>query len=190
MFDVGTGDAYFAYHLASQSPDRLVIGVDALDEPMGETAHKSGRKPARGGRPNLVLVRAAAESLPAELHHVADDVYVQLPWGRLLEGIVVPDAAVIDGLAALCAPGARIEVTLNGEIWDDSLPVRYEHLPVPTPEHVANVVAPAFARAGIDIGPARLLTPEEVAALATTWSRRLAHGRPHAKFLRFAGTSR
>ena len=81
--DVGTGDARFAYHLASERPDWLVIGLDALDEPMGEIAYKAARKPARGGRPNLVLLRAAIEALPAELAQIADEVDVLLPWGAL-----------------------------------------------------------------------------------------------------------
>ena len=41
--DVGTGDGRFAYHLASVDPARLVIGIDALDEPMGETAARAAR---------------------------------------------------------------------------------------------------------------------------------------------------
>ena len=65
--DVGTGDGRFAYHLASADPDRLVIGLDALAEPMGERAATAARKPAKGGRPNLLFVHAAIEALPAEL---------------------------------------------------------------------------------------------------------------------------
>src|SRR5690349_12984816 len=89
VVDVGTGDGRYAYHLAAADPARLVIGIDALEAPMGEIAARAARKPARGGRPNLLLVRAAIEALPAELHGVADEVSVQLPWGSLLEGIVL-----------------------------------------------------------------------------------------------------
>src|SRR5438094_4040238 len=86
--DVGTGDGRFPYQLASGDPQRLAIGIDALAEPMGERAATAARKPARGGRPNLLYVHAAVEALPDELARVADEVYVQLPWGALLEGIV------------------------------------------------------------------------------------------------------
>ena len=63
LVDVGTGDGRYAYALASAHPDWFVIGIDALEEPMGEVAHKASRKPARGGRANVVYVRAAAEAL-------------------------------------------------------------------------------------------------------------------------------
>jgi 16S rRNA (adenine(1408)-N(1))-methyltransferase len=185
--DVGTGDGRFAYHVATSDPGRLVIGIDALDELMGEIAAKAARKPAKGGRENLLLVRAAIEALPAELAHVADDVSVQLPWGSLLEGIVLARDDVLGGLAALCRPGARVIVTLNGEIWLDSTPARYEHLPVPTPEYVAGVVAAGFARVGIRLSAARYSSVAEAKALPTTWARRLGDGRPHPSFVQFEG---
>jgi len=185
--DVGTGDGRFAYHLASQDPQQLVIGIDALAENMGERAATAGRKPAKGGRANLLFVHAAIEALPAELAHLADVVHVLLPWGGLLEGIVLARADVLGGIAELCAPGARVQVTLNGEIWLDSTPARYTELPVPTPEYVADVVAPGFARVGIELGAARYSTAEEAKGLPTTWARRLGHGRDHPCFVQFSG---
>ncbi len=187
--DVGTGDGRFAYQLASDDPRRLVLGIDALAEPMGERAATAGRKPARGGRPNLLFVHAAVEALPAELSAVADEVYVQLPWGALLEGIVRARADVLGGLAALCRPGARVVVTLNGEIWLESTPARYEDLPIPTPEYVADVVAPGFGAVGIALAPARYTTALEAKQLPTTWARRLAHGRDHPCFVQFEGVA-
>jgi len=77
--DVGTGDGRFPYLLASEDAHRLAIGIDALADPMGDRAATAARKPARGGRPNLVYVHAAVEALPDELAEVADEVYVQLP---------------------------------------------------------------------------------------------------------------
>jgi 16S rRNA (adenine(1408)-N(1))-methyltransferase len=187
--DVGTGDGRFAYHLASADPDRLVIGLDALAEPMGERAATATRKPVKGGRPNLLFVHAAIEALPPELEHTADEVYVQLPWGALLEGIVLARPDVLGGIATLCRSGARVVVTLNGEIWLDSTPARYEQLPVPTPEYVAERVAPGFARAGILLGPARYSTVAEAKQLSTTWARRLGHGRDHPCFVQFDGVA-
>jgi hypothetical protein len=96
---------------------------------------------------------------------------------------------VIGGLAALCRPGARVMVTLNGEIWLDSTPARYEQLPLPTPEYVAEEIAPGFARSGIELDPARYSTAEEAKQLPTTWARRLGHGRDHPSFVQFAGVA-
>jgi 16S rRNA (adenine(1408)-N(1))-methyltransferase len=190
IVDAGTGDGRYSYALASAHSDWLVVGLDALDEPMGEMAHKSMRKPAKGGRANLVFLRAAVEALPGELLGIADEVHVLLPWGRLLEGIVLAREDVVEGLAALGRPGTHVDITLNGEIWAESAPTRYAHLPVATPEYVTEVVAPGFARAGIDLAPARYLSADEAKALPTTWARRLGHGRAHPRFVHFAGSKK
>jgi 16S rRNA (adenine(1408)-N(1))-methyltransferase len=181
--DVGTGDGRYAREVATEQPRWLVIGIDALAEPMEEAARKAKRK-------NLLFVRAAIESVPAELHRVADTVSVMLPWGALLEGIVLARDDILHGIASVCAPGGRVEVTLNGEIWLDSTPARFADLPLPTPDYVAEVVAPGFARAGIDIGPARELTAAEANGIASTWARKLGHGRDHPTFVRFDGIAR
>ena len=96
---------------------------------------------------------------------------------------------VLSGIASLCRPGARVAVVLNGEIWVDSTPTRYESLPVPTPEYVTDVVAPGFARHGIVLGAARYATAEEAKALPTTWARKLGHGRDHPRFVQFGGVA-
>jgi 16S rRNA (adenine(1408)-N(1))-methyltransferase len=185
VVDVGTGDGRYPYALATEHDDWFVIGVDALDEAMGETAYKAGRKPAKGGRTNVVYVRGAVEHLSEELRDIADEVHVMLPWGRLLEGIVIPDDDVLRGLALL---GPRLHVVLNGEIWESSLPVRFDHLPVPTPEYIAANVAPALSAVGIAVDPARYLTAAEAKSLPTTWARRLGHNRDHPRFVTFDGS--
>lgn len=190
LVDVGTGDGRYAYAVATAHPDWLVIGFDALDEPMGEIAYKAARKPAKGGRPNLVLLHASVESVPQELGGLADEVTVLLPWGRLLEGIVTADEAVVGALARLARQGGVVRVTLNGEIWIDSMPERFAHLPVPDPAYVDSVVAPAFAAAGVVCTPARILSAEEAHTLPTTWARRLGHTRAHPQFVHFEGTKR
>ena len=123
-----------------------MIGLDALAETDGRTRGRPRRASRRrvAGR-TCCSCTPRSRRCPPSSTRVADEVYVQLPWGGLLEGIVLARDDVLGGLAALCRPGARVVVTLNGEIWLDSTPARYEQLPVPTPEYVAEVVAPGFA---------------------------------------------
>jgi len=182
LVDVGTGDGRFVRAFARAHPDDLVIGIDALAEPLEAAARKS---PA-----NALFFRASVETLPPELRGIADVVTIVLPWGRLLEGIVLGERDVVDGIAALARSSARVEITLNGEIWADALPARFEHLPLPTPDHVRDVVAPAFAAAGIDLQPAAWLTADEARAVESTWARKLRHDRAHPRFLYVVGTAR
>ncbi|MDQ1446352.1 MAG: rRNA ((1408)-N(1))-methyltransferase [Acidimicrobiaceae bacterium] len=182
VIDVGTGDGRFAYAYASAHPDAFVVGVDAIAERLEELSAKAARKPAKGGRPNVVFVRATVEDLPSELTGVADEVHVLLPWGALLVGAMLAEAPVMAGIAGLAKPGAEVVVVFNAEVWEDSTPKDMADLPAVTVDYVRSWLAPRYAAFGLDVLDAHELSPDEVGALSTTWARKLAHGR-HPKFV-------
>ena len=80
---------------------------------MREASRRAARKPARGGAPNALFVRASAEALPAELGGLATAVTVLLPWASLLHAVAAPDPAVLAGLRGMCAAGASLVVVLG-----------------------------------------------------------------------------
>jgi 16S rRNA (adenine(1408)-N(1))-methyltransferase len=175
IVDVGTGDARAAYRTARAHPDRLVIGVDPAWQRMVETATRAARKPAKGGAANLLLVCASAESLPAALHGIADEVLVALPWGKLLRGVVLGDADVCTGLRTLARGcGATLEVTVGTSIWRDPVPLDIRDLPELTPGYVAEVLAPRLAGHGWRVDDFAL----EGGRGPSSWSRRLGSSAP------------
>lgn len=181
--DVGTGDGRHAYHLARTRPGWFVVGLDPVADAMRESSTRAGRKPARGGLGNVLYVVASVEVAPGVLRGRADEVHVVLPWGRLMSGLLVADAGVVGGIAALGRPGAAVSIVLNGEVWGDPVPVEARDLPEPTVALVEEDLAPAWAALGLRVTGARWLSAAEVAAVPTTWARKLAHGRPHPRFL-------
>jgi 16S rRNA (adenine(1408)-N(1))-methyltransferase len=177
VVDVGTGDGRFAYATATAHPDWFVVGIDAISERLDELSAKAGRKPAKGGRANVLFVRASAEQPPPELHQRADEIHVLLPWGALLVGTMLADEAVLTGLAALARPGATVTIVFNAEVWEESTPKDMLDLPAVTVDYVQQTLVPAYAAFGIDVTEVRELTEPEVKAMPTTWARRLSHGR-------------
>lgn len=180
VVDVGAGDGRYALAWARDEPGALVIGVDPAADNLREVAARAARR--RGGAPNLVLLRAAVEALPPVLRARADEVHVILPWGRLLEGLVVPDPAVVGGLGALAKPGGRLRVLLNAGAWG-SAPARLVGVPRPDPDLARRVIAPALAQAGFTATEVRMLGEDEARAVPSTWARRLAHRGRTPEFL-------
>jgi len=176
--DVGTGDGRFAYRYAKANPERLVIGLDPVAETMNELSARACRKPARGGLPNVLYVVASVERMPQELRVHADEIYVTLPWGSLMRGLILAERDVVRGLATIGKPGAEMRIVLNTRIFTDPVPLEARDLPDVTPEYVYDVLAPAYARWGIDVHEARRMRASEVGRLQTTWARRLSHQSP------------
>jgi len=176
--DMGAGDGRWAYRYAEQHPKRFVIGMDPVAENLREMSAKAARKPGRGGLANVLYAVASIERPPEELRGIADEIFVTLPWGSLMRGIILGDDDVLGALASFAAPGAALRIVLNTRIFDDPVPIEVRDLPEVTPTYVRGTLAPAYARHGIEITDARWLDAKEVAAIGTAWAKRLSHRSP------------
>jgi 16S rRNA (adenine(1408)-N(1))-methyltransferase len=186
--DLGTGDGRFAYRLAREHPAWLVVGVDPSADAMAEVSRRAARKPARGGLENVLFVVGTGEALPAELDGLCDEVLAILPWGRLMRDLLLGEPETLAGIARIAAPGAGIRLILNTEIFEKPVPLDVRELPEATPEYAREQLVPRYAEHGIALEELRYLTQDEVRALHSTWSRRLAHAR-EPRFLLLAGRS-
>jgi 16S rRNA (adenine(1408)-N(1))-methyltransferase len=178
VIDVGAGDGAWAYRHAKAHPEQLVTALDPVAENMRESSARAARKPERGGLANALFIVASIEHVPGELRGVADEVHVTLPWGSLMRGIILGDDVVLSGIAALGRPGADVRIILNTRIFDDPVPIEVRDLPEVTPEYARSQVAPAFARHSMRIDETRWMEAAEVAAIGTTWAKRLSHPLP------------
>ena len=180
LVDVGTGDGKHVLHEARRRPEWLIVGVDAAPAQLQRASTSAARKPAKGGLANALFVQAAAESLPAELVD-ADELHVLMPWGSLLRGCLQPDA-VLASLRSVARDGARLMVTLNLHAWRPPVP-EVGTTVEPTPGSVLVDLVDVYAGAGWRIASANYLDGEAIAALATSWGRRLNSSREQFEVL-------
>jgi 16S rRNA (adenine(1408)-N(1))-methyltransferase len=177
VVDLGSGDGRFPYTLARADPPTLYIGVDPDPAALSTYAFRASRKPARGGITNVIYVVAPVEALPVELAAIADLVHVIFPWGGLLRGLLLPEAATLDALASVGKNGARYEVILSYDPAHDSAVAGDEALPPLDEQRIDLVLAPAYAAHCLPIVDRRRVGRDQALALPSTWGRRLLHGR-------------
>ena len=165
--DIGAGDGRAVLARARAEPASLVLGVDAAAPAMAEA---SGRA-ARRGPANALFLAAGAETLSESvLAGRVDLVTVTFPWGSLLRGVLGLDLEALAGVAALVAPGGRVEV-LASVVPSDRIDGISSLDPSWEP-----AICRAWATAGLDLASMRLATSEEVVASRSTWARRLRAG--------------
>lgn len=181
--DLGTGDGRFAYSYAAENPDTFVIGMDPVREALREFSARARRKPARGGLPNLLYTVASIEQPPPELAGRCNQIFINLPWGSLMRGIIEADETVLGSLTNLAADNAHLRIILNTRVFDDPVPLDVQGLPEVTIDYAETVLTPAFSRHDFTLTEARFLAPEELLNLATTWAKRLSHRAPPPSFL-------
>ena len=186
VVDLGAGDGKHVLVVARERPGALVVGLDAGPDAMRKTAARAAAKPAKGGTPNALFVWAAVEQWPEGLDGVTE-VHSLMPWGSLLRALVRPDSAVLRSVAARCRPGARFLITLNLHAWRPPVPEVGE-TPEPTPTSALADLAPVYAEAGWILETAAYAEPDELAALGTSWTKRLNSSRDALDVLTLRGT--
>jgi predicted RNA methylase len=174
--DVGTGDGRFVLARAAQHPERLLVGLDPVAGAMSDAANRVTRPRTR--QDNVLFVVASVEQMPAELTGVFDRVFVLLPWGSLMRGLILADPEVLGPLASVGQPGAEYTFTLNLRIFSDPVPIEVQDLPEVTVAYVHDHLTDLYREHGLEITSARLLDRVDLDALRTTWVRRLSHERP------------
>ncbi len=174
--DIGTGDGRFVYELARVHPEWFCIGIDPARENLEQFSARIYRKPRRGGLSNVLYVIASVENLPPELEELAEQVHINFPWGSLLQSVVLGDRKMLASIASVSHPGGTLEMLVNTSIFRDPIPLEVQHLPELTLDYVDNVMAPAYADAGLKVVERRVLSEGEMKQVQTSWAKRLAHG--------------
>jgi len=175
--DLGSGDGRGPYRWAAHASEWMFLATDANPDALLQTASRAGRKPARGGAPNLICIAEPVDVLAVELAGVADRVTVLLPWGSLLRGLVLPETAMLAHLRRLCALNAIVEIIFSYDQERDAS----ERGPLGTfsvqEQHVRSVLPQLYESAGLRVTSLEGITQHELGMYETTWAKRLAFGR-------------
>lgn len=183
IVDIGTGNGRFVYKNARKNPAGFYIGIDPVSENMAEYASKAIKKPSKGGISNVLYVVAAAEELPQELYHKADIIYVNLPWGSLLEGVVKGNPVILNNIVSIAKPPkAHLEMWFTYNDLHEAGEINRRELPLLSVEYIKNTLCTIYKSCGIDIFEIDIVSNEDLKKFDTQWSKRLGFGRARDVF--------
>lgn len=184
--DFGTGDGAFVRFTAAAQADVLVIGVDAVADSLREVSRRVATKPARGGLGNALFGRLGLDQAPGALAGLADRLTVLLPWGSLLQAVAQPRVDQLRRLRALCRGRAALRVVFGYGHDRDGAAIRDLGLPDLEDGAARSALEAAFGEAGFAVG-ARVIEPDEVRSLPTSWAKRLAFSARVRRFVAVEG---
>ncbi len=181
LIDVGTGQGKFILDAAREEINRLCIGIDAVAENMAASARTARSSPKKGGLPNALFVRAAAERLPGPFAGLADELTVQYPWGSLMRIVSQPAIEHLSSLRALCKPEARLSVLLNYSVFEDRPYLERLGMgdivdPADNPDLIT-----AYATAGFTVTNRELIHGDP--PIRSAWGRHLVRGSARATLM-------
>lgn len=174
IVDIGTGDGRFVYESAKANPTKFFIGIDPNTKPLEKISMKATRKPAKGGRANVLFIRAAIEELPEELNDTADEIHIHFPWGSLLRAVTTGDDRMLQGLHRISAPGCLLEVVIGFDPKRDRRELERLGISNLSVDYVRTTLATRYANCGLKLKESGVLEKAEWTRLHTSWARRLS----------------
>lgn len=177
VYDLGTGNGKFAYELALREPRTLVIGIDPVMENLGEYAKKSQKSIAKRDHPNLLFLIDSVESIDSRLAGTADEIYVNFPWGSLLEGIAKGEAQILNRISELGRQGALLHIAFSYSSIHEAAEVTRRELPQLTDVYFNEVLDHRYKLAGISIDQHGHLDDEDLHSIGTFWAKALYRGK-------------
>jgi len=182
VVDIGTGDGRFVYKMARQQPEVFFIGVDSAAGNMMEYSSKALKKPGKGGLANILYVAASAENLPPQMQGIAGKIFIILPWGSLLEGIVKGERDILSSIRSIAAPEASLEMFFTYSHLIESGEMDRRDLPELSLDYIENTLASSFMEFGIRILDKEIISNEGLREYETQWAKRLGFGRSRAVY--------
>ncbi|MBU7009496.1 MAG: hypothetical protein HXS46_02305 [Theionarchaea archaeon] len=180
--EIGTGKGKFVYEMAKNHPKAFFIGVDADRNNLEKYSHKIYRKPERGGLPNALYVISNVEELPPELNNTANIIWVILPWGSLLQGLILARTSLLQNMMRISCAKGILNLYISYDVKYE--PTKMENLGLPelTCELIDEKLAPMYSSEGITITERKILDNEALKEISSQWARQLAYGRKRKTF--------
>lgn len=161
--------------MAKNNPKSLVIGIDPCHQNLIELSAKALKKSSKGGLKNLLYVLANVDELPDELSGIADIIYVNFPWGSLLQGIVLGRETTWNNIKKVAKKDANIQIIFGYDKAFEEREVERLQLPELTPLFINEVLVPNLMNFGFDV-QIKALSSHELSGYPTTWAHTLRFG--------------
>jgi 16S rRNA (adenine(1408)-N(1))-methyltransferase len=182
LVDIGTGDGTFIYKMAKENQNYFCIGIDSAGDNMSLSSKKIVKKPQKGGLKNALFVVSSIEQLPFELNNIASHLYVNFPWGSLLEGVVKGNDDVLSKIALISKNNAFLTITTTYSVYYEETEIIKRGLPKLSFEYFNNELAKEYERHGIKIKNVVLLKCDDLKDYNSQWAKKLAFGKEREIF--------
>jgi 16S rRNA (adenine(1408)-N(1))-methyltransferase len=172
VLDIGTGDGRFVFEKAIKNPKNLYIGIDPAENQLKIYSKKANRKKLQ----NTVFAIGSIENLPPELFSLIDELYINLPWGTLLEKMVKMNELTAGNLSSITKKDGKMEIVFGYVPEFEPSETERLNLPDITEKENLEKILNSFSRY-FEITELRELDKKELGDLETTWAKKLKFGK-------------
>lgn len=171
--DLGTGNGKFVYDLAVKNPDTLYIGI----EPTALNLYEYSKKLQKNKLKNLIYIISSIENMNDQLNGLADKIFINFPWGSLLEVIVKDLPELLSKISSLGKSGAEYIFTFAYSSIHEPTEIEKRQLPLISTEYLLSELKRIYNMAGLEIINCINISHNEIKDFGTLWAKKLFLGK-------------
>ncbi|BAK81735.1 16S rRNA (adenine(1408)-N(1))-methyltransferase NpmA [Candidatus Arthromitus sp. SFB-rat-Yit] len=125
VIDLGTGQGAFVYFSALENKNKFYVGLDSC----GDSMKKYAIKQYKNKLENLVYIIMNAQNIDNLLYNMFSEVYINLPWGSLLEGIFKEELGIIYNISKLLVDSGKMKICFSYNDKFEKMEIEKRNLP-------------------------------------------------------------
>lgn len=158
IIDLGTGYGSFVYFNAVNNKHNFYIGLDSCRDSMKKYAIKQYKNKVN----NLLFVIMNAQNIDPILENRFSEIYINLPWGSLLQGIFKEELKIIESISKLSLKGCSINICFSYDEKFEKNEIEKRELPFLSEEYFEKEFKPMYMRNGIEIESIEYISKESL----------------------------
>jgi len=177
ILHIGTGDGKFSYELARKYKNRFIIGIDSSKENLKDISTRIYKKESKGGLANMLFINANIFDLPEELKGIANQIFINFPWGSLLKGIVTADELTWNNIKKVSKKGTLIEIIFGYDAQTDKTEIERLGLPEMNLNYLKTILLPELKLKGFEIKQLSEITSDNFKKFPSSWAKKMSFGK-------------
>ncbi len=182
IIDLGTGQGSFVYFNAVSNKHCFYIGLDSC----GDSMKKYSVKQYKNKVANLIYLVMNVQNIISILENRFSEIYINLPWGSLLEGLFKEEMGVIRSISKLAVTGCLINICFSYDRKIENNEIEKRGLPDIDEEYFNRIFKPMYAKYKLNINAIDYIAKDEV-RFRSKWMNVLSDSR-YRKFYVITGT--
>ena len=125
----------------------------------------------------MLFVLSDAKNLPLELKNLANQVFINFPWGSLLRNLVCVESKLWDNIRLICQKGALIDIILGYDERYEKDMLERENLPILNLDYLKDEMKPKLNNLGFRVLTIRPIKNSDLKNYPSCWAKKLAFGK-------------
>lgn len=184
IIDLGTGQGSFVYFNALNNKNYFYVGLDSCGDSMKKYAVKQYKNKIE----NLIYIIMNAQNLEDIFQNKFSEIYINLPWGTLLEGIFKEELRILHSISKISKSGCSLNICFSYEEKLEKFEIERRNLPVLNEEYFKEIFIPMYEKYGFIINSINCISRDEI-GFRSKWMHVLTNSKDR-KFYEVTGVKK